>query len=628
MSSTFNSATSNPGTKSKRGSKTSSASNQSLNHLLNFSLPPRQTHTAARRTTKKPAGYGARNVERFVNAQYRFMMKPSGDYTVHFADPDIFFQWHDVLQVIIPRRSAIAAAGSHREDEALTTCPICLSPPTAPRMTRCGHIFCYPCILHYLSTSEVNKWIRCPICFDSVNEKQLKSVKWYDGPSSRESIAESWLTEQQEYEIDLTSSSKARRSLRMRLMQRPHITTLALPRSPTWPSELLAPHQAPFHFLPDVFAFSKFMLATPSYLIADLNQDLDDLRAERRLLESMKDDLGIVFVDTAEAKVHGEMASAQAMDTDSVRNAAERAERLLGDIRRRHMARQDTMVRDPQALQRPEDTPEELLALNPLGSTVDASHDRNGRGPKQRRNVNPPPPSSSFYYYQSASGSPIYLHPLDNRILLSHFHNYASFPDEITVEVEAFFEGSVDDDLRKRCKYLALPEGADVVFVETDLEPLVGAEALKNFEGALKTRRTKRKDKARKDDRAKIRAEEKERERVYGDPMQWGEFGGYAPVKIPNDWSTVRPSVEAEEAEASTPTPAEQATSGAWGERSFASALHAPPTMRSQRTHVEEDEWDVDVAWHESQQRGGKRKQGRGQKLVILGGGSSGARRR
>jgi hypothetical protein len=26
----------------------------------------------------------------FVNAQYRFVMKPSGDYTVHFADPDMY----------------------------------------------------------------------------------------------------------------------------------------------------------------------------------------------------------------------------------------------------------------------------------------------------------------------------------------------------------------------------------------------------------------------------------------------------------------------------------------------------------------------------------------------------------
>jgi hypothetical protein len=25
----------------------------------------------------------------FVNAQYRFVMNPNGDYTVHFADPDM-----------------------------------------------------------------------------------------------------------------------------------------------------------------------------------------------------------------------------------------------------------------------------------------------------------------------------------------------------------------------------------------------------------------------------------------------------------------------------------------------------------------------------------------------------------
>jgi len=25
----------------------------------------------------------------FINAQYRFVMRPTGDYTVHFADPDM-----------------------------------------------------------------------------------------------------------------------------------------------------------------------------------------------------------------------------------------------------------------------------------------------------------------------------------------------------------------------------------------------------------------------------------------------------------------------------------------------------------------------------------------------------------
>jgi hypothetical protein len=99
----------------------------------------------------------------FVNAQYRFVMNPEGDYTVHFADPDMyvsqahpllrlltssltpasFFQWQDILQIIIPRNSALAsAAGSdgRAQEEGHTTCPICLSPPTAPRMTKCGHV--------------------------------------------------------------------------------------------------------------------------------------------------------------------------------------------------------------------------------------------------------------------------------------------------------------------------------------------------------------------------------------------------------------------------------------------------------------------------------------------------------
>jgi hypothetical protein len=59
-----------------------------------------------------------------------------------------FFQWHDILQVIIPRSSALASAaaagGEHVvQEEGIKTCPICLSPPTAPRMTKCGHVSKY-----------------------------------------------------------------------------------------------------------------------------------------------------------------------------------------------------------------------------------------------------------------------------------------------------------------------------------------------------------------------------------------------------------------------------------------------------------------------------------------------------
>ena len=513
-------------------------------------------------------------------------------------------------------------------------------------MTRCGHVsvfdkhptlipaqlnqqvFCFPCILHYLSTSDVEKWIRCPICFDSVNEKQLKSVKWFDGPPNV-ALTKDALSGTEA--VPDLSMSKTRRTLRMRLMQRPQITTLALPRSSTWPSDLLSPHQAPLQFLPDVYTFSKFMLATPSYLLAGLTHDLDELQAERRLLQSMNDELSIIFVEAAESKVHSQMGEARAMDTVLLQRAVDKAERELSEIQRRE-AKIEALNKEAEALRAGEDVPQELLSVKPIGSQTSISRE-GGHRSKPRRNVNPSPPSTStYYYYQSASGSPIFLHPLDIRILLSHFSNYASFPNDINIEIEAVSEGAVNNDLRKRCKYLALPEGADVVFVEADLESVVGADTLKTFEGALKTRRAKRKEKTRKDDRAKWRAEEKEKERVYGNALQWGELGTFgSSLHITDDWSTARPDAETEpEVTAALPT---QQPAGAWGTRSFASALHASPSARpppraGKQEEEKQDEWDLDVAWHEMEQRERQPKQGRSRKMVILGGGPSGARRR
>lgn len=45
-------------------------------------------------------------------------------------------------------------------------CPICLeSPPVAPRLTRCGHIYCYSCVLRY--SGKLGD--KCPLCFDPLS---------------------------------------------------------------------------------------------------------------------------------------------------------------------------------------------------------------------------------------------------------------------------------------------------------------------------------------------------------------------------------------------------------------------------------------------------------------------------
>ena len=101
----------------------------------------------------------------------------------------------------------------------IPSCPICLYPPTAgvypnfcisntinislsfsfsvpfpiaAKITRCGHVYCWSCVLHYLALVSnyhyrVNpeslkflclqgekKWRKCPICYESIYKQDLK----------------------------------------------------------------------------------------------------------------------------------------------------------------------------------------------------------------------------------------------------------------------------------------------------------------------------------------------------------------------------------------------------------------------------------------------------------------------
>lgn len=418
--------------------------------------------------------------------------------------------------------------------------------------------------------------------------------------------------------------------LEMRLMERPQITTLALPRSPTWPSDALAPHQAPFHFMPDVFGFAKFMLATSDYMVIELSRELDEVEVERRTLERLGDTLSVGFIDAACEKIRRQISKAVALDTPLLRQAELRARMEVEELNVRAQRRADYEVQR-------RDAASSAVALSMSAEEIpEALLHTSGRTSRQRKNVNPPPPTNqTYYFYQAASGSPVFLHPLDIRTLVARFGSYASFPDTISVRVEAAQEGSVDDGLRKRCKYLGhVAEAADVVFVEADLREVVGDEALAPFEAALRMRRSRRKDKDRKDDKARAKAESNERARlgvrsaepaVVSPTVTWEELPVAAVAH-----ATATP-VEIDTSEQDYAPPPRQAVSGAWGARSFAGVAHSASTGA---LHVHEHEDDVaeefDSAWADLEVRAGNgsKRGGKRSKLVLLGGGGGGARRR
>uniref|UniRef100_A0A665T0S5 E3 ubiquitin-protein ligase RNF10 n=1 Tax=Echeneis naucrates TaxID=173247 RepID=A0A665T0S5_ECHNA len=142
----------------------------SLNHLLNFTFEPRGGnggvgdggHSCWGRRNKWGHKHKPFNKELFLQANCQFVVTDDQDYKAHFTDPDTLVNWDCVQQVRIY---------SHE----VPSCPICLYPPLAARITRCGHIFCWPCMLHYLSLSD-KSWSKCPICYEAVHSADLKSV--------------------------------------------------------------------------------------------------------------------------------------------------------------------------------------------------------------------------------------------------------------------------------------------------------------------------------------------------------------------------------------------------------------------------------------------------------------------
>ncbi|KAJ7737400.1 hypothetical protein B0H14DRAFT_3611791 [Mycena olivaceomarginata] len=192
-----------------------------------------------------------------------------------------------------------------------------------------------------------------------------------------------------------------------------------------------------------------------------------------------------------------------------------------------------------------------------------------GRNNRQRR-VSPPPPST--HYYQAASSLPIFVDPLDIKILLSHFGT----------------EGTVNDYLRKRCKYVVhMPDGADVGFVEADLGGVAGDAGLKSFEGALKMRAARRKEKRENRD----------------------VFSASAPATA--TWRFAgEVSVVGEEIMSAQAVPPEAASSAA--------AFDVSPAARRQPAE-EENEWDMNAAWHELEAKsgGGKKRNKLGRGIIA-----------
>ncbi|OAA35066.1 Zinc finger, RING/FYVE/PHD-type [Metarhizium rileyi] len=241
----------------------------SITHLLNYTTPrPLQDHTYHPRSYRRNptwghgSGHHAADKSRYVHSNYRFVVSPEGTYTKHEADADVFLDWADVLQIVASSESQTAS------------CPICLSEPVAPRMAKCGHIFCLPCLIRFMHSNIDDakrggrgaRWKKCPICEDIVYLHEVRAVRFFAGQES--------------------PLPRVGEDVVLRLMARKANSTLALPREGG--AEVLnRGDDVPWHYAVNVLDYSRIMKGTAEYMASQYDEEIAALLKQEKEDETL-----------------------------------------------------------------------------------------------------------------------------------------------------------------------------------------------------------------------------------------------------------------------------------------------------------------------------------------------------
>ncbi|KAF2839101.1 hypothetical protein M501DRAFT_992092 [Patellaria atrata CBS 101060] len=500
------------GTNSRKGQT-------SITHLMNFSLPPRpqnhihSSYNYGRNTRRNPtwglgSGYHAVDKARYVHANYRFIVDPRGNYHAQSFDSDIHLDWNNVLQILASSQSQQAS------------CPICLGVPVAPRMAKCGHIFCLPCLIRYMHSDDDTSHLpekrarhkKCPICYDSIYISETRSVRWYTG---------------QEGEPPREGGDVV-----LRLILREAGSTLAMPRDG---AETLAKDEdIPWHFAAEVMDYARIMKGTEDYIMEQFDKDITELEVQEKEDELMFGDDNIEWVRKAIRMIRESKERVKGIGNKPVKPqkpAELKPKRAPIQFNEPNGGVPDMYLLSQAVIPGPSssttlststiETPDTEISSNGPSAHNTISRNFSSSSASSTPSLHPrvrqhhDHQTSEYYFYQALSH--YYLSPLDIRILKTAFGDYSSFPSTILPRVERVSTGHVvDDDLRKRTKYLAhLPYGCEVGFLECDWTDTVSPDVLEKFKPEIERRRKRNRDKETREEKARIKAERDEDEKRY-----------------------------------------------------------------------------------------------------------------
>ncbi|XP_068460591.1 E3 ubiquitin-protein ligase RNF10 [Clinocottus analis] len=471
----------------------------SLNHLLNFTFEPRGGnggfgdggHSGWGRRNKWGHKHKPFNKELFLQANCQFLVTDDQDYKAHFTDPDTLVNWDCVQQVRIY---------SHE----VPSCPICLYPPLSARITRCGHIFCWPCMLHYLSLGD-KSWSKCPICYEEVHTADLKSVVAME---TRQYVAGDVIT--------------------MRLMRREKGALVAMPSS-QWVKV-----EEPVRFGDTCLSpYSKLLLTSPMQvqsLVAEekavlqsqlsqeggvaqccfiqralcLLQEREEMLLKQQQKANVRDSFDLSCLTLEEPSPVEEVITTTSSTKPVLQyssafddEVAEGPEEAIAELTGFPQGILESVLEEP---------PEATMGAAPETQPVEESPASQAESGRPSTNVVHGP---YYYFYQADDCQQMFLHPVNVRCLLREYGSLEASPDSITASVVEIVGHTVSEDIRRRHRYLAhLPLTCEFSICELALQPpILSKETLDTFADDLEKRKHLRQKKARDEKRREKRIE-------------------------------------------------------------------------------------------------------------------------
>ncbi|KAH8349975.1 hypothetical protein KR084_010705 [Drosophila pseudotakahashii] len=396
---------------------------QNLNHLLNFHCVPRELERGHHQQQQHHGHLGSRkqryNKEQFLQANFQFVIRSGAKAQVN-GSPDTLIDWSYIEQINIQTTEELQ-------------CPICLYPPVAAKLTRCGHAYCWPCLLHYLSLSD-KTWRKCPICYDAIHAGDLKSCT---------------IEQQMDWQVGET--------ITFHLMRR-RKGSMYIEKYAAGLGETI--ERFPFVSAgEEARRYSKFLIAKRSDVGAIIERERCELLAESD--DSCPED---VFIQQAHVMLQ-ERGEKLGLEKPDPREEEEEVPQPI-------CLETETKI----DIERPDDA---SISSGEASSSLSCSSNNHNK---------------YYYFYQSNDGQNIFLHPLNVKMLQACYGTLDLGPLLIEAQIVQMEQHSMDEDHRRKFTCLGhLPLTCQFSVVEVELQPpVVSGGILKLFKEDILHRKKER----------------------------------------------------------------------------------------------------------------------------------------